>query len=64
MKSGETGGMALMKQFVCWLEDESGQGLVEYAFIIMLVALAAVGTLRTMATPLSGFFDRANDEFR
>ena len=57
--------MVLSERLIHWLrEEEGGQGLVEYAFIIMLIALTAVGTLRMMATPLSGFFTRANNELR
>lgn len=51
--------MVLIKRFVNWLnEEETGQGLVEYAFIIMLIAIAAAGSLRLIATPLNDIFAR------
>jgi len=40
-----------------WLaEEESGQGMVEYGLIIVLVALAVVATLTTLGTKLSDTF--------
>ena len=37
---------------------EEGQGLVEYALIIALVAIALVATLSLMADPVNGIFGR------
>ena len=36
--------------------DESGQGLVEYALILTLVAFAAVGGMNTLATDINNAF--------
>ena len=36
--------------------DEDGQGLVEYAMIIMLVALVVLGALRLLGVQLSPVF--------
>jgi pilus assembly protein Flp/PilA len=36
--------------------NEEGQGLVEYALIIMLVALAVFGALTLLGTNTTGFF--------
>lgn len=36
--------------------DESGQGLVEYALIMVLVALAGVTTLNTLAGDINNVF--------
>lgn len=36
--------------------EESGQGLVEYAFILMLIALAAVAVIRDLGKGLIPIF--------
>lgn len=36
-------------------QDESGQALVEYALILMLVALLTIGALTTIGTTVSSF---------
>ena len=38
------------------LNDESGQGLVEYALIIAFVAVIAIVALRLLGTRVSGVF--------
>lgn len=43
--------------------DEDGQTLVEYALIILFVAIALVAALGTLAGGLSGFFGQAADVF-
>ena len=40
-------------------EDESGQDLTEYALLLVLVALAAIGSLNTLATAINGVFANA-----
>jgi len=45
------------------LADEQGQGLVEYAFILMLVALAAVGSVALIGAPLSHLIEMAGNAF-
>ena len=37
-------------------EREEGQGLVEYALILVLVSIAAVGTLTILGGSVSGVF--------
>lgn len=37
-------------------EREEGQGLVEYALILVLVSIAAIGTLTALGTDVSGVF--------
>ncbi len=37
-------------------KDESGQGLVEYALILALVAFAAVLAMQTLATDINSAF--------
>lgn len=46
--------MNLLKRF---LNDESGQGMVEYGLIIALVAVVAVVGLRAMGVELRGLFN-------
>ena len=40
---------------VC-LKGQKGQGMVEYAIIITLVAIAMIGTLGTFRTALANYF--------
>jgi pilus assembly protein Flp/PilA len=37
-------------------QDEAGQGLVEYALILVLVAFAAVVAMRTVANDINNVF--------
>jgi len=37
-------------------EDEEGQGLIEYALIILLVAIAVVGLLTALGTSVGSTF--------
>ena len=39
-----------------FVNDESGQDLIEYALIACLIALAAVATMTTLGTTISGVF--------
>jgi len=41
-----------------WQEEE-GQDLVEYALLLVLVALAAVSTMGTLASAIKGAFSTA-----
>lgn len=43
--------------------EESGQGLVEYAFILMLVALAAVTGLTLLGKSVMGAYQEAANSF-
>jgi pilus assembly protein Flp/PilA len=47
---------ALLKNL--WVEEE-GQDLVEYALLIVLVALGAVVAMRTLASAISNAFNNA-----
>ena len=52
-----------MKEMMNWLkEEESGQGMVEYALIIALIAIALVGALTTMKGGISSLFSKVNTE--
>ena len=41
-----------------WKEEE-GQDLTEYGLLLVLVALAAIATMRTLASALSNVFSNA-----
>lgn len=46
----------MLKKFFTKMSDESGQGLVEYALIIVLVSIVAIVTLGLLGTTVSGVF--------
>lgn len=49
-----------MKQLIVRLwREEAGQDLTEYALLLVLLTLAAVTTLSTLATAINGVFTRA-----
>ena len=52
--------MLLYSHLVAWLStlerEEEGQGLVEYALIIVLVSIAAIVTLTALGTKVSDVF--------
>jgi pilus assembly protein Flp/PilA len=41
-------------------EDEEGQGLVEYALILVLVSIVAIITLRALGVHVSSIFGKAD----
>jgi pilus assembly protein Flp/PilA len=49
--------MTYLKNFI---NDEEGQDLVEYALLLALVAVMAVGVLTTLSTTIQGVFTNAN----
>ena len=44
-------------------DDESGQGLVEYALMILLVSVVAIGALTLMGASVSDLLDTAGAAF-
>jgi Flp pilus assembly pilin Flp len=49
-----------MNNFVKRLwNDEQGQDLTEYALLLVLLTLAAIGSLSTLATAVNGVFKNA-----
>jgi pilus assembly protein Flp/PilA len=42
------------------LRREAGQGLVEYALIVVLIAVVSIAILTTLGTSVSSVFSRAN----
>ena len=52
-----------MQEMMNWLkEEESGQGMVEYALIIALVAVALVIALGNLKGGIEGVFTKVNTE--
>lgn len=45
------------------MEREEGQGLVEYALLLLLIAVAAVGTLTIFGTSVSAMFTTVSGAF-
>jgi len=43
-------------------DDQSGQAMVEYALILALVSVAAVGILTTLGGSVSSIFDKINSD--
>jgi len=49
-----------MKQLLIKLwKDEEGQDLTEYALLLVLLSLAAIGSLSGLATAVNGVFQNA-----
>lgn len=44
------------------LHDDEGQGLVEYALILVLVSVVAFATLQTLGTTVSGIYTQVNGD--
>jgi len=51
----------MMKRFFAKVSDEKGQGLVEYALILVLVAIVVIGVLTTMGTSVQAVFQQIVD---
>jgi pilus assembly protein Flp/PilA len=45
--------MSTIERFI---QDESGQDLVEYALLAAFIAIVTIATLRTLGTKVSGFY--------
>jgi pilus assembly protein Flp/PilA len=43
-------------------DEEAGQAMVEYALILALVSVAAVGILSTLGTSVSSIFNEINTD--
>ncbi len=52
-----------MKELMNWLkEEESGQGLVEYALIVGLIALACVAAISAAGGSIEDIWDKIKDK--
>jgi pilus assembly protein Flp/PilA len=47
----------MLKKLMAKMQNEEGQGLVEYALIIVLVSIAVFVALTTLGTTVSSIFD-------
>ena len=43
-------------------QEESGQDLIEYALIAALIAVAAIASMNTLATAISGEFTKVGNQ--
>jgi pilus assembly protein Flp/PilA len=48
----------MLKKLMAKMQNEEGQGLVEYALIIVLVSIAVILALTALGTSVSSVFDR------
>jgi len=48
----------MLKKLMAKMQNEEGQGLVEYALIIVLVSIAVIVALTALGTNVSSVFDR------
>lgn len=58
-------GIIMMYQAYFWLKNflgkfsrEEGQGLVEYALILVLIAIVVIAALKTTGTSIDAIFDK------
>ena len=55
----------MLTQLIHWMRSivdyrETGQGLVEYALIIMLISVVSIAILSVLGTSVSSVFSQAN----
>jgi len=53
------GNKQMKNLFVRLWKEEEGQDLTEYGLLLVLVALAAIATMKTLASALSNVFSNA-----
>lgn len=51
----------MLKRF---LKDESGQGMVEYALIIALIAVAVIAAITALSTGIGGKFNEVSNNLK
>ena len=52
----------IVKRMQMALANEKGQGLAEYALILVLISIAAIGVMTTLGTDIGGVFTKVSDE--
>lgn len=53
--------MEFLKKFI---REEDGQDLVEYALLLVLLALAAIVAINTLGAGINGVFNNATEELK
>lgn len=51
----------MLKRF---LKDESGQGMVEYALIIALIAVAVIAAITVLSEAIGGKFNQVSNNLK
>ena len=54
----------MVHSLVAFFQDEEGQGLVEYALIILLVAIAVVALLTALGGDVGNIFSNISSELQ
>lgn len=54
----------MKKHVTDFLNDESGQGMTEYALIIVVIAVALIGVLSQIVEPVRALFTSVENEVR
>jgi pilus assembly protein Flp/PilA len=52
----------MLNSLVKLFKDEEGQGLVEYALILVLIAIVVIAALRTLGGKVNTTFTNINDQ--
>ena len=52
----------IVKRMQMALANEKGQGLAEYALILVLISIAAIGVMTTLGTDIGGVFTKVSTE--
>lgn len=53
LKIFETEGNIMIEKLMAFLRSEEGQGLAEYALILVLIAIVAIGALTALGTAIT-----------
>lgn len=54
----------IVKRMQMALANEKGQGLAEYALILVLISIAAIAVMTTLGTDIGGVFTKVSDELK
>ena len=53
----------MFKRFMSMMKDEEGQGLVEYALILVLISVVCIAIMTTLGLSVQGVFTTINAAF-
>jgi len=54
--------MKMLQRLFSWLKDDEGQGLAEYALILVLIAVVVIGALTLLGGNIESVFNRIATE--